>query len=103
MAQPHIEIDSLAPSAVADLRGTISGHILLPDSEGYETARHVWNGMVDKRPWVIVRCVDTADVIGAVNVARRYAPARYLPFRVFCPAREADLPPQCQPARLPTL
>ncbi len=35
-------------------------------------ARQLYNGMIDKRPGLIARCVDTADVIAAVNFAREH-------------------------------
>ena len=41
-----------------------------PGDSGYDAARKVYNGMIDKRPALIVRCVDVADVIAAVNYAR---------------------------------
>jgi FAD/FMN-containing dehydrogenase len=47
-----------------------SGLVLRPGDEGYEEARHVHNGMVDKRPALILRCLGTADIVAAVNLAR---------------------------------
>jgi hypothetical protein len=49
-------------AAVRDLRGSLSGTLLIPGEADYETARHVWNGMIDKHPALIARCADTADV-----------------------------------------
>ena len=46
------------------------GDLLYPDDEGYEEARKLYNGMIDRRPALIARCADVADVIGAVNHAR---------------------------------
>jgi FAD/FMN-containing dehydrogenase len=51
-----------------DLRGTI----LLPETEGYHQARRIWNGMIDRRPAVIVRCAGASDVISAVNFGREH-------------------------------
>jgi FAD/FMN-containing dehydrogenase len=56
--------------AVEWLRADLRGSVLLPDTEGYDTARLVWNGLVDKRPAAIVRCASAHDVVHAVNVAR---------------------------------
>ena len=53
----------------AQLRGRI---IRSPDSE-YETARRVWNGMIDKHPAIIVRCAGVSDVVAAVNFARDHS------------------------------
>lgn len=47
-----------------------SGEVLHPDDPAYEAARAVHNGLVDKRPALIARCADTADVVHAVNAAR---------------------------------
>jgi FAD binding domain len=44
---------------------------VLPSDPGYDTARRVWNGMVDRRPAAIARCAGVADVINAVTFARR--------------------------------
>lgn len=53
------------------LRGRgFSGQVLLPDADGYDTARTVWNAMVDRRPAAIARCQGVADVTAAVRVAR---------------------------------
>jgi FAD/FMN-containing dehydrogenases len=57
-------------AAVQDLRASLSGTLFAPADEGYETARHVWNGMIDKHPALIVRCANTADVVRAVTFAR---------------------------------
>jgi FAD/FMN-containing dehydrogenase len=57
-------------AAVQDLRASLNGALLAPGEEGYETARHVWNGMIDKHPALIVRCANTADVVRAVTFAR---------------------------------
>ena len=52
------------------LRSSIRGAIVQPGDQPYESARKVYNGMIDKRPALIVQCVDVADVIAAVNYAR---------------------------------
>lgn len=62
-------ISSVA-DAVARLAGTFSGQLLKPTDAGYEDARRVHNGLVDKRPALIARCRGVADVIDAVNLAR---------------------------------
>lgn len=52
------------------LTSVVRGEILQSDDPGYDDARAVWNGMIDRRPAVIVRCRGAADVIAAVNFAR---------------------------------
>ena len=44
--------------------------MLCPRDGGYDEARKIWNGMIDKRPALIARCVGVADVIASVNFAR---------------------------------
>src|SRR4029450_6240894 len=60
----------VAEAAITRLRNRLRGEVILPGDAGYEGIRRVWNGMVDKRPALIVRCAGAADVIGAVTFAR---------------------------------
>jgi FAD binding domain-containing protein/berberine-like enzyme len=48
----------------------LTGEALRPGDPGYDEARSIHNGLIDKRPALIVRCSSTADVVGAVNLAR---------------------------------
>ena len=52
------------------LRTALRGPLLLPADPGYDEARTVWNGMIDRHPPLIVRATGNADVIAAVNFAR---------------------------------
>ena len=54
------------------LRAELRGTLLLPADGGYDDARQVWNGMIDRRPGMIVRCAGVADVIAAVKLAKAY-------------------------------
>ena len=56
--------------AVEQLRDQVSGPVLTADDPGYEEARMVHNGMFDRRPKVIVKAEQVADVVDAVNFAR---------------------------------
>src|SRR4249919_3343233 len=47
-----------------------SGEILTPDDQGYDAARTIHNRLIDKRPALIARCLNTADVVDAVTAAR---------------------------------
>jgi FAD/FMN-containing dehydrogenase len=60
----------LEDAVVSQLRASLRGAMLLPGDDEYDEARKVWNGMVDKRPALIVRCVGVADVIATVTFAR---------------------------------
>jgi FAD/FMN-containing dehydrogenase len=53
-----------------ELRARVHGRTITVDDEAYETARRVYNGMIDRRPSVIVRCTDVADVMACVEFAR---------------------------------
>ena len=60
---------TLADEAVEKFVLGLHGELLREGAE-YEEARRVWNGMVDHKPLMIVRCRDTQDVVQAVNFAR---------------------------------
>jgi FAD/FMN-containing dehydrogenase len=48
----------------------LRGQLIRPQDPDYEEARNVYNGMIDRRPQLIARCTDIADVVAAVNYAR---------------------------------
>ena len=60
----------MAAMQIEQLRSRVRGAIVQPDGESYDSVRRLYNGMIDKRPAVIVRCVDVADVIAAIDYAR---------------------------------
>src|SRR2546427_2379557 len=60
----------MAPLSVSDLAARFSGQLLQPADAGYDEARRVHNGLIDKRPTLIARCRNTADIVDAVNLAR---------------------------------
>ena len=55
---------------ITQLQATLRGKLIKTGDDDYESSRKVYNGMIDKCPLVIARCVNTADVIKAVNFAR---------------------------------
>jgi FAD/FMN-containing dehydrogenase len=57
---------------VSNLVSDIRGAVVFPEDPGYEEARKVYNAMIDKRPAMVVKCVDIADVIAAVRFAREH-------------------------------
>jgi hypothetical protein len=57
-------------TSIHEFRKRLRGLIFRPGDDGYDNARKVFNGMVDRRPALIVRCAGVADVIAAVNFAR---------------------------------
>ena len=60
----------MAKPTIADLRGACRGQVLTREEPDYEAARKVYNGMIDRRPAVVVRAQDVADVIATVDYAR---------------------------------
>ena len=63
----------LDEAAVTGLGSRLRGDLYRPDQPGYDQVRRLWNGMIDRRPALIVRCSGVADVIEAVNFARNHA------------------------------
>ena len=57
---------------VERFRNSLRGRLILPGEAGYDTARAVWNGMIDRRPALIAQCAGAADVREAVNFARTH-------------------------------
>jgi FAD/FMN-containing dehydrogenase len=60
----------MATLSVSDLAARFSGQLLQQADPGYDDARRVHNGLIDKRPTLIARCRNVADIVDAVNLAR---------------------------------
>ncbi|TDP97999.1 FAD-binding oxidoreductase [Labedaea rhizosphaerae] len=63
-------LTSIDTASYDELAARLRGELIRPGDPGYDQARAVYNGMVDKRPAAIARCRDSADVIAAVGFAR---------------------------------
>src|SRR5216117_667187 len=61
----------LDETALLELESSLRGELLRPDHPAYEERRRVWNGSISRRPALIARCTGVADVIAAVQFARR--------------------------------
>ena len=77
MSQP-----TLAAPDVEELRAKLDGELITPTDPAYEEARLVWNGMIDRRPAIVVRCASAQDVAAALACAREHD----LPVSVRCGA-----------------
>jgi FAD/FMN-containing dehydrogenase len=62
----------LQETLVNDFKASLQGMLMLAGDPGYDDARHIWNGMIDKRPALIARCRGVADIINSVNFAREH-------------------------------
>ena len=58
---------ALDAKALRALTDTFAGQIVLPGDPEYDSARAVWNGMIDRRPAIVVRPSGAADVIAAIG------------------------------------
>ena len=63
-------ISTIDAGLLETLTGTFSGTVLLPDDDGYDDARSVQNGLIDRRPALIARCQGAADIADAIGIAR---------------------------------
>src|SRR6266850_6743400 len=62
---------TLTLKAREEIKGLVKGTVVVPDDPGYEEARQVWNAMIDRRPAVIVQCVQADDVPPVIRFARK--------------------------------
>ena len=60
----------LDAAKIAGFKANLRGQFIQPNDPGYDEARALYNGMIDKKPRIIARCADTADIISAVNFGR---------------------------------
>ena len=61
---------ALNERTLTQLRARMRGAALTPNDEGYDSARQIWNTMIDRRPGVIARCTDPEDVSTAIRFTR---------------------------------
>src|SRR5437899_3020901 len=59
----------LNENSIADFKANLRGQLIQPGDNDYDDAREVYNGMIHKKPRLIARCADVADVIRSVNFA----------------------------------
>ncbi|TAN08175.1 MAG: FAD-binding oxidoreductase [Rhizobiaceae bacterium] len=61
---------AISAETIEAFAGKLRGGVLIASDDGYDTARTIWNAMIDRRPGLIVRCAGASDVVNAVNFAR---------------------------------
>ena len=64
-----VRIDS---ATLETLAANLSGELIQPQDAGFDAARQIWNGQVQRRPALIARCRGAADVMAAVRFCREY-------------------------------
>ncbi len=62
----------LNENSIKEFKASLKGGVIEPHDKDYDEARKVYNGMIHKRPRLIARCADAADVISSVNFAREH-------------------------------
>ena len=62
----------LGAATLQDFRNSLHGQLVLPQDAEYDEVRKVFNAMIDRRPALIVRCIDTHDVVQSVQFARSH-------------------------------
>jgi FAD/FMN-containing dehydrogenase len=77
MGERHMTMNTgaemvLGEGVVEALKASLRGPLLRAGDAGYDEARTIWNGMIDRRPALIARCAGVADVIHCVNFARTH-------------------------------
>jgi hypothetical protein len=67
-----VDVGGIASSVRQELGSALRGEVVCPGDRGYDTARAVFNGMVDRRPLAVIRSVDASDVVRCISFARQH-------------------------------
>ncbi len=73
VATKDVEAKALPNDLIDGFCASLRGALLTSTDDGYDSARRVWNGMIDKKPGLIVQCAGAADGIAAVHFAREHS------------------------------
>ena len=60
----------VSEAAIRRFRSQLTGRLVRPENEEYDSARRIWNGLIDRRPWAIAQCADSSDVLRCIAFAR---------------------------------
>jgi FAD/FMN-containing dehydrogenase len=72
MASAQTAEVALDPEALQAFVTGVRGRVVQPGDDVYDDARAIWNGLIDRRPALIVECTGAADVVDSVNFAREH-------------------------------
>jgi hypothetical protein len=67
-----VDVGGVASAVRQELGSGLRGEVACPGDRGYDTARAVFNGMIDRRPLAVIRAVEASDVVGCISFARRH-------------------------------
>ena len=67
-----VDASGIASSVREELESGLRGEVVCPGDRGYDTARGVFNAMIDRRPLAVIRPVDASDVVRCITFARRH-------------------------------
>ena len=59
-------------ATIEEFKANLRGQLIQPGDEGYDEACKIYNAMIERRPGLISRCADVADVMAAINIAREH-------------------------------
>jgi FAD/FMN-containing dehydrogenase len=65
-------INTIEAKSISEIKANLRGRVIEPNDADYDDTRKVYNAMIDKKPRLIARCADVADVIYSVNFARNH-------------------------------
>ena len=64
------DMTTISESTLENFISGLRGEVLLNNNPEYDEVRKIWNGMIDKKPAIIVRCMGVSDIIDCINLAR---------------------------------
>jgi hypothetical protein len=67
-----VDAGAIGSSVRRELGSGLRGEVVWPGDRGYDPARAVFNGMIDRRPLAVVRCADASDVVRCIRLAGRH-------------------------------
>lgn len=72
ITEKQVETANASAFDLRELQSLVKGEILIEGDAGYEQARKIWNGMIDRKPAIIIQCINSYDVQHAVKFATKH-------------------------------